>query len=80
MSQRHRAQKRKKCPFHAEGMQEVDYKQVEILRGFITVGGKILPRRVTGVSAKMQRKLSLAIRRARYVGLLPFLDKNVTQG
>ena len=53
-------------------MENLDYKDVATLRNFISERGKILPRRVTGVSAKYQRKINLAIKRARAIALLPF--------
>jgi small subunit ribosomal protein S18 len=73
---RSRPRRTKLCPFTASGVKEIDYKDVETLRRFITERGKILPRRITGVSARHQRKLSLAIRRARYIGLLPFVAED----
>lgn len=63
----------KRCPFAAAGFKEIDYKDVETLKRFITERGKILPRRITGVSARFQRKLSLAIKRARAIALLPYV-------
>lgn len=69
-----RAKKKKRCPFTAAGITEIDYKDVEKLKKFVTDRGKILPRRVTGVSAKHQRLLTEAIKRARMVALLPFAD------
>ena len=53
----------------------IDYKDVELLRKFITERGKILPRRITGLTAKQQRDLTLAIKRARILALLPFINK-----
>lgn len=67
---------RRPCPFIAAGWKEVDYKDIETLKRFITERGKILPRRVTGVSAKFQRKLTSAIKRARYIALLPFVSED----
>ncbi|HCF30721.1 MAG TPA: 30S ribosomal protein S18 [Cyanobacteria bacterium UBA11049] len=52
----------------------IDYKDVDLLRKFITERGKILPRRLTGLTAKQQRDLTLAIKRARIVALLPFIN------
>ncbi len=52
----------------------VDYKDTEFLERFINEQGKILPRRVTGVSAKMQRQITRAVKRARHLALLPFVD------
>lgn len=63
----------KRCPFTTAGWKEIDYKDVETLKRFITDRGKILPRRITGVSARFQRYLNTAIKRARYIGLLPFV-------
>jgi len=65
--------KRKKCPFVAAGFTDIDYKDMETLTKFITERGKILPRRITGVSAHFQRKLTSAIKRARHMALLPFV-------
>lgn len=73
-SRRKRTQKR--CPFMAAGWKEIDYKDNETLRRFITERGKILPRRITGVSAHFQRLLTAAIKRARYIGLLPFVTED----
>lgn len=70
-----RHKKKKRCPFTAAGIQEIDYKDVETLKKFITDRGKILPRRITGVSARHQKLLSNAIKRARNVALLPFVDR-----
>jgi small subunit ribosomal protein S18 len=68
-----RAKKRKRCPFTAAGVKEIDYKDIDTLTKFITERGKILPRRITGVSAYHQKKLTAAIKRARHVALLPFV-------
>ena len=66
----------KKCPFKNAGVKKVDYKDVETLKCFITDNGKILPRRITGVSALFQKKLTKAIKRARQVALMPFVAKD----
>jgi len=58
------------CPY-LEGVQEIDYKDHELLRKFMTEEGKILPRRTTGANAKQQRQITRAIRKARVLGLLP---------
>lgn len=68
-----RSKKRKRCPFTASGIREIDYKDIDTLSKFITERGKILPRRITGVSAYHQKKLTAAIKRARHVALLPFV-------
>lgn len=65
--------KKKRCPFVASGFKEVDYKDTATLLKFITERGKILPRRITGVSANFQKKLAAAIKRARHMALLPFV-------
>ncbi|MCH9633118.1 MAG: 30S ribosomal protein S18 [Chlamydiae bacterium] len=67
--------KKKSCPFKSEGIKEVDYKDVDLLTRFITERGKILPRRITGVSAYYQKKLTGAIKKARYMAILPFVAK-----
>lgn len=64
--------KRKRCPFIRAGVKTIDYKDTETLRRFITDRGKILPRRITGVSAHYQRLLTNAIKRARQIAILPF--------
>ena len=69
------AKKKKACPFKLSGFDDIDYKDIETLRLFITEKGKILPRRITGVSYYFQKKLKKAIKRARYVALLPFVAK-----
>lgn len=68
--------KRKACPFKKSGICNIDYKDVDTLTKFITERGKILPRRITGVSAFYHRKLVDAIKRARYIALLPFVSKD----
>ena len=65
--------RRKRCPFTAANFTDIDYKDIETLSKFITERGKILPRRITGVSAYFQRRLAAAIKRARHVALLPFV-------
>lgn len=69
------SRRRKSCPFVASGVKTIDYKDVDMLKQFITEKGKILPRRVTGVSARFQRQLAKAIKRARMIALLPFSAK-----
>lgn len=67
-----RRTRRKVCSFCVDKVEEIDYKDVAKLRKFITERGKILPRRITGTCAKHQRQLTIAIKRARNVALLPF--------
>jgi small subunit ribosomal protein S18 len=66
--------RRKFCRFTAEKIAEVDYKDVEILKDFITENAKIMPARITGTKAGYQRQLSTAIKRARFLALLPYTD------
>lgn len=72
---RGRPRRRKVCFFTANGITHIDYKDVELLKRFVSERGKILPRRVTGTSAKYQRKLTIAIKRARSMALLPFVSE-----
>ncbi len=65
--------RRKVCYFTQNKVENIDFKDVELLKRFITDRGKILPRRVTGTSAKWQRPLAIAIKRARHMALLPFV-------
>jgi small subunit ribosomal protein S18 len=65
--------KRKQCPFTAAGIKYIDYKDIQTLSQFVTERGKIIPRRITGVSAYYQRHLSQAVKRARHMALLPFV-------
>ena len=67
-----RNKRRKVCYFTANKITYIDYKDTELLRKFISERGKILPRRVTGTSAKYQRMLTVAIKRARQIALLPY--------
>ena len=72
--QRNLHQRRKKvCYFKTNHIEHIDFKDVDLLRKFVTDRGKILPRRATGTSAKYQRKLAIAIKRARHMALLPFV-------
>lgn len=67
--------RRKICPFSGENAPKIDYKDVKLLQRFISERGKIVPSRITAVSAKKQRELATAIKRARYLGLLPYVVK-----
>lgn len=69
-----RRPRRKVCYFSANKFTHIDYKDVGLLRRFVTERGKILPRRITGTSAKWQRRLTTAIKLARYMALLPYAD------
>ena len=66
--------RRKFCYFKENVITEIDYKDVKLLRRFINDQGKIMPRRVTGTSAKMHRKVVRAIKRSRTIALMPFVD------
>ena len=70
---RARRRRRKNCPFCADKVVYIDYKDPKLLRRFITERGKIVPRRVSGVCARHQRNLALAIKRGRHIAFLPFL-------
>lgn len=65
--------RRKTCPFSSEHSPKIDYKDVKLLQRFVSERGKIVPSRITAVSAKRQRELAKAIKRARFIGLLPYL-------
>lgn len=67
--------RRKTCPFSGSNAPAIDYKDVKLLSRFISERGKIVPSRITAVSAKKQRALSQAIKRARFLALLPYLVK-----
>ena len=72
---RERRGRKKVCYFTANKIEHIDFKDVDLLKRFITERGKILPRRITGTSAKYQRKLAIAIKRARHMALLPFVKE-----
>jgi len=69
-----KTRKKKRCPFAQANFKTIDYKDIDTLQKFITERGKILPRRITGVSVYYQRRLVAAIKRARYMALLPFVS------
>ena len=62
------------CKFTAEGITDIDYKDLNLIKNYITETGKIVPSRMSGTSAKYQRQLSTAIKRARYLALIPYCD------
>ncbi|MCC6075997.1 30S ribosomal protein S18 [Pseudomonas sp. GCM10022188] len=68
--------RRKFCRFTAEGVLEIDYKDLNTLKAYISETGKIVPSRITGTKAKYQRQLASAIKRARYLALLPYTDSH----
>ena len=67
--------RRKVCPFSGAGAPKIDYKDVKLLQRYISERGKIVPSRITAVSAKKQRELAKAIKRARFLALLPYVVK-----
>lgn len=66
--------RRKFCRFTAEGVTEIDYKDLDTLKAYVSETGKIVPSRITGTEAKYQRQLTTAVKRARYLALLPYTD------
>lgn len=68
--------RKKYCRFTAEGVKEIDYKDLVTLKNYVTESGKIVPSRITGTKAKYQRQLATAIKRARYLALLPYSDSH----
>ncbi|ABJ90820.1 30S ribosomal protein S18 [Buchnera aphidicola] len=68
--------RRKFCRFTAEGIKKIDYKDIMILKNYITENGKIVPSRITGTKAKYQRQLSRAIKIARFLGFIPYTDQH----
>jgi small subunit ribosomal protein S18 len=65
--------RRKTCPFSGDSAPKIDYKDIKLLQRYVSERGKIVPSRITAVSAKKQRELSQAIKRARFIGLLPYV-------
>ncbi len=68
--------RRKFCRFTAEGVSQIDYKDLETLKAYVSETGKIVPSRITGTKAKYQRQLASAIKRARFLALLPYTDSH----
>ncbi len=68
--------RKKYCKFTAEGVEQIDYKDLATLKGYISETGKIVPSRITGTRAFYQRQLAEAIKRARYLALLPYTDQH----
>jgi len=68
--------RRKFCRFTALGVEEIDYKDLDTLKAYITETGKIMPSRNTGTKARYQRQLATAIKRARFLALLPYTDQH----
>jgi small subunit ribosomal protein S18 len=68
--------RKKYCRFTAEGIEEIDYKDLNLLKNYVTESGKIVPSRITGTKARYQRQLAAAVKRARYLALLPYTDRH----
>jgi small subunit ribosomal protein S18 len=68
--------RKKYCRFTAENITEIDYKDLALLKGYITETGKIVPSRITGTKARYQRQLTTAVKRARFLALLPYTDRH----
>ncbi len=68
--------RRKFCRFTAEGVREIDYKDLETLKAYVSETGKIVPSRITGTKARYQRQLATAVKRARFLALLPYSDSH----
>ena len=68
--------RRKYCKFTAEGIKEIDYKDLETLKAYVSETGKIVPSRITGTKARYQRQLDTAVKRARYLALIPYTDSH----
>ncbi len=68
--------RRKFCRFTAEGFKEIDYKDLETLKAYVSETGKIVPSRITGTKARYQRQLATAVKRARFLALLPYSDSH----
>jgi small subunit ribosomal protein S18 len=68
--------RKKFCRFTAEGIKTIDYKDLGLLKGYVSETGKIVPSRITGTKSHYQRQLSLAVKRARYLALLPYTDQH----
>lgn len=68
--------RRKYCRFTAEGIEEIDYKDLNLLKQFVGESGKIVPSRITGTKARYQRQLATAVKRARFLALLPYTDNH----
>ncbi|HIF73865.1 MAG TPA: 30S ribosomal protein S18 [Porticoccaceae bacterium] len=68
--------RRKFCKFTAEGTKQIDYKDLETLKAYVSETGKIVPSRITGTKARYQRQLTTAIKRARYLALIPYTDSH----
>lgn len=68
--------RKKFCRFTAEKVEEIDYKDLNTLKGYITESGKVVPSRITGTKVRYQRQLARAVKRARFLALLPYTDQH----
>jgi small subunit ribosomal protein S18 len=68
--------RKKYCRFTAEGIEEIDYKDLATLKNYVSETGKIVPSRITGTRARYQRQLARAVKRARFLALLPYTDRH----
>jgi small subunit ribosomal protein S18 len=73
---RQQFRRRKFCRFTADGVTEIDYKDLNILKQYVGESGKIVPSRITGTKARYQRQLAVAVKRARFLALLPYTDNH----
>ena len=76
MQQRRQVHRKRFCKFTADGVSEIDYKDLDTLKQNVGETGKIIPSRITGTKAKYQRQLTTAVKRARYIALLPYCDQH----
>ncbi|HOP21312.1 MAG TPA: 30S ribosomal protein S18 [Gammaproteobacteria bacterium] len=76
MQQRRQVNRKRFCKFTADGVSEIDYKDLDTLKQNVGETGKIIPSRITGTKAKYQRQLTTAVKRARYIALLPYCDQH----
>jgi|TARA_B110000483_G_scaffold243659_2_gene335007 small subunit ribosomal protein S18 len=70
------SRRRKFCKFTAEGVEHIDYKDLDTLKEYISENGKVIPSRITGTKARYQRQLTTAIKRARFLALVPYTDNH----
>ena len=70
------SRRKRVCKFTSEGIEEIDYKDLGLLKQFISDNGKIVPSRITGTKARYQRQLAAAVKRARFLALLPYTDQH----
>lgn len=70
------SRRRKFCKFTAEGIDHIDYKDLDTLKEFVSENGKVIPSRITGTKARYQRQLTTAIKRARFLALIPYTDNH----